>query len=245
MVPTTQSADLRAYYFEHTKNDQLDSKLLARLPLLHPEGLREQTGDGPADPLRRVVKVRSTMVKRRTAVFSASTPSWNCSARPCTTRSGSHYGKAALAVLARYADPNALIRFGRPPDPVSDPVLPRRVARAPRHPAVGCCPQSLELWVAPTRIDFAELAADIAVEAEQAQVITEQIEDLDERFANLYAEADPTESSPRRPASARGVHSMEHRSGCRPGNGRGTAVAVATARGLPAVSLMRWICCRG
>lgn len=47
MVPTTQSADLRAYYSKHTKNDHLDSKLLARLPLLHPEGLREHTGDGP------------------------------------------------------------------------------------------------------------------------------------------------------------------------------------------------------
>ena len=46
MVPTTQSADLRAYYSKHTKNDRLDSKMLARLPLLHPEGLREHTGTG-------------------------------------------------------------------------------------------------------------------------------------------------------------------------------------------------------
>lgn len=62
MVPTTQSADLRAYYSEHTKNDHPDSKLLARLPLLHPEGLREHIGDGPAEPLRRVVKIRSSIV---------------------------------------------------------------------------------------------------------------------------------------------------------------------------------------
>lgn len=70
MVPTTQSADLRAYYSKHTKNDHLDSKLLARLPLLHPEGLRDHTGNGPAEPLRRVVKMRSSVVKRRTAVYS-------------------------------------------------------------------------------------------------------------------------------------------------------------------------------
>ena len=38
LVPTTQSADLRAYYAKHTKNDRLDSAILARLPLLHPEG---------------------------------------------------------------------------------------------------------------------------------------------------------------------------------------------------------------
>jgi hypothetical protein len=30
-------ADLRAYYSKHAKNDHLDSKMLARLPLLHPE----------------------------------------------------------------------------------------------------------------------------------------------------------------------------------------------------------------
>lgn len=70
LVPTTQSADLRDYYSKHTKTDRLDSVLLARLPLLHPEGLREHTGDGPADPLRRIVKQRSSIAKRRTAVFN-------------------------------------------------------------------------------------------------------------------------------------------------------------------------------
>ena len=105
MVPTTQSADLRAYYSKHTKNDHLDSKLLARLPLLHPEGLREHTGDGPAEPLRRVVKIRSSIVKRRTAVFQLLGPAWYDAL-------GSNYGKAALALLARYADPHSLIRVG-------------------------------------------------------------------------------------------------------------------------------------
>ena len=70
MVPTTQSADLRKYYSKHTKNDRIDSELLARLPLLHPEGLREYSGQGPADPLRRLVKQRATMVKRRVAVYA-------------------------------------------------------------------------------------------------------------------------------------------------------------------------------
>ncbi len=42
LVPTTQSADLRAYYSKHTKNDRLDSAILARVPLLHPEGLNTE-----------------------------------------------------------------------------------------------------------------------------------------------------------------------------------------------------------
>jgi len=66
MVPPEQSADLRAYYSKHTKSDRLDSRILARLPLLHPDGLHPEQGLGPADTLRREVKIRSTLVKRRT-----------------------------------------------------------------------------------------------------------------------------------------------------------------------------------
>jgi hypothetical protein len=103
LVPTTQSADLRAYYSKHTKNDHLDSKILARLPLLHPDGLREHTDAGPAGPLRRIVKQRSSVVKRRTAIFQRLDaqlellgPAWYDALR-------ASYGKAALAVLARSA----------------------------------------------------------------------------------------------------------------------------------------------
>jgi hypothetical protein len=39
LVPPEQAADLRAYYAKHTKTDRLDSRVLARLPVLHPDGL--------------------------------------------------------------------------------------------------------------------------------------------------------------------------------------------------------------
>ncbi|MGH7920944.1 MAG: IS110 family transposase, partial [Candidatus Dormibacteraceae bacterium] len=39
MVPPEQAADLRDYYNKHAKTDRLDSRVLARLPLAHPEGL--------------------------------------------------------------------------------------------------------------------------------------------------------------------------------------------------------------
>jgi transposase len=195
MVPTTQSADLRAYYSKHTKNDHLDSKLLARLPLLHPEGLREHTGDGPAEPLRRVVKIRSSIVKRRTAVFQRLDALLELLGPAWYDALGSNYGKAALALLARYADPHSLIRVGHAR-------LTRFLIRHSRgawreqHATMllAAAQESLQLWGsgAEAAIDFAELAADIAVEAQQAQMLTEQIEDLDERCANLYAEADPT-----------------------------------------------------
>ena len=40
-------------------------------------------------------------------------------------------------------------------------------------------------------MNFAELAEDIAHEAEQALFLTRQIKQIDERIANLYADADP------------------------------------------------------
>ncbi len=67
LVPPEQSADLRDYYNKHTKTDRLDSRVLARLPLLHPEGLRGIDNLGPAQSLRRAVRHRASMVKRRTA----------------------------------------------------------------------------------------------------------------------------------------------------------------------------------
>ena len=59
---------------------------------------------------------------------------------------------------------------------------------------IAAARETLALWAqtdGTLGIDFAELAADIAAEAEQARFLTEQIEDLDERIANLYTEADP------------------------------------------------------
>jgi transposase len=54
MVPPERSADLRRYYSKHAKTDQLDSRLLARLPMLHP--LLQPRRD---DALRKRVRQRT------------------------------------------------------------------------------------------------------------------------------------------------------------------------------------------
>lgn len=191
MVPTAQSADLRAYYSKHTKNDHLDSRLLARLPLLHPEGLRDYTSDGPGEPLRRAVKLRASIVKRRTAVYQRLDALLELLGPAWYDAFGSDYAKTTLAVLARYADPATVLRLGQAR-------LTRFLIRHSRGAwredkaaqILHAARESIALW-GNDGIDFAELAADIAVEAEQAQMLTTQVEDLDERIANFYAEADP------------------------------------------------------
>jgi len=191
MVSTTQSADLRDYLSKHTKNDRIDSEVLARLPMFHPEGLREFAGQGPADPLRRLVKQRSSMVKRRTAVLARLDalvellgPGWHAVL-------GSDFGVTALEFLARYADPHAVIRLGRA-RLARFLITQSRGSWREDHAAalIAAAKDALVLWGV-DGMDFAELAKDIRHEAEQAQFLTRQIKEIDERIAGLYAQADP------------------------------------------------------
>jgi hypothetical protein len=64
LVPPERSADLRRYYARHTKSDRLDSQLLARLPMLHPDGLYVEQGLGLGDALKRAAKLHSTLTHR-------------------------------------------------------------------------------------------------------------------------------------------------------------------------------------
>jgi len=140
--------------------------------------------------MRRAVKMRASIVKRRTAVFQRLDAQLELLGPGWYDALGSNYGKAALAVLARYADPTALLRLG-PARLTRFLIRFSRGAWRENHAQLllAAARESVQLWG--DGIDFAELAADIAVEAEQAQVLTGQIEDLDERIANLYTEADP------------------------------------------------------
>ena len=115
LVSAERSADLRAYYAKHTKSDRLDSVLLARLPLLHPEGLHPERGLGPGDPPRRPTKMRSTLVKRRTtslarldALLEILGPDWHAAFAADLSN------KTPLQFLAAgYADPHTVRRLGR------------------------------------------------------------------------------------------------------------------------------------
>ena len=65
MVPSMQSADLRAYYFKHAKNDRSVFPRAGPAAAAALEGLRPVSGVGPADPLRRVTRRRASLVQRR------------------------------------------------------------------------------------------------------------------------------------------------------------------------------------
>ena len=192
LIPPEQSADLRDYYSKHTKSDRLDSRMLARLPLLHPEGLRPAEGLGPADTLRRATKLRASLVKRRNVIVARLDsylellgPQWHAAFGGKLTR------YTPLRFLATgYADPHALRRLGKTR-------LTRFIWRY-SHGAWGdqhatrllaAAAETLQLWDG--ELSYPDLAEDIAAEARLALALCTEIRDLDVKLASLLHQVDP------------------------------------------------------
>ena len=204
LVAPEQSADLRDYYNKHTKTDRLDSRILARLPLLHPEGLSAYDGPTPADPLRRVMRRRAKLVKARVATFQRIDalvellgPGW------AEVLGAGDYTKTALVVLERYGDPQALRRLGlRRLSELMIKTSKGAWREAKAAALLAAAEDTLTLW-AGGGLDFAELAADIAAEVRVARSLNDEIAVLEQRAAPMFAAQD------RRPAvedgDARGI----------------------------------------
>ena len=192
MVPPEQSADLRDYYSKHVKSDRLDSRILARVPLLHPGGLRPAEGLGPAGPLRRAVQLRGSLVKRRSVIVARLdsylellSPAWHAAFGGDLTL------LTALRFLAAgYAGPHAVRRLGKAR-------LARLIWRwshgawAEDHAGriLAAAAETLRLW--DTELSYPDLAEDIAAEARLALGLTTEIRDLDTKIAALLAQLDP------------------------------------------------------
>jgi len=192
LVPPEQSADLRDYYHKHTKCDRLDSRVLARLPLLHPEGLVCLDGLGPADPLRRAVRHRSSLAKRRVKTMQRLDALIELLGPALSEVIGTgEYNKSALAVLEGYGDPRALKRLGRK----RLTALLVRTSRghwreAKADELLAAADETIQLWSG-GGLDFAELAADIGSEARLVGRLDAEIAGVDKRIAALYNDVDP------------------------------------------------------
>ena len=192
LVPPERAADLRKYFSKHAKTDKLDSKMLARLPGLHPEGVAGHDAAGPTDDLRRAVRRRANLVKDRVTVHQRLDALLELFGPGYAEALGAgDYSKTALAVLAGFGNPRALLRFGRErltsllvkssqgawrEDKADDLLLAARAA--------------VDLW-ADGGIDFAGVADDITSEVRMAQLLDTEIARIDERIEALYAKADP------------------------------------------------------
>lgn len=191
MVAPEQSADLRKYYKKHTKNDRLDSFILSRVPLLHPEGLVEVSGLGPADPLKRAVRRRVRLVAERHACHQRIDAMLDLLGPAYNEALGTRATKTAALVLERYGNPKSLRRLG----------LSRLTGLVARTSGgqlgadyaarlLEAASEAIELWKG-GGLDFDELAWDIAQEVRIIGQLEAEIDRLDARIAELYKEADP------------------------------------------------------
>lgn len=191
LVPSEQSSDLRDYLAKHTKTDRLDAEMLARLPVLHPEGLHLAEALGPGDPLKRAVKIRAGLVHRRTTAMARLDCLLEILGPEWIEALGSRMRDTTFKFLAAYANPHQVKRLGAV-----------RLARWFQHHTrkawgperaraiIAAAEARLALW-GNDGLDFEALVADIAAEAAIALEVSEQIALLDRRIHDLYTEADP------------------------------------------------------
>lgn len=113
-VSSARAADLRRFLSRHAKSNGIDADTLARLPLVDPDGVR---------PLRLPTAEQAALDRRVRACDRLTQAASEHKVRikdlvrqlmPLTPLTGD-LGKADLAVLARWADPRALLRAGTPP----------------------------------------------------------------------------------------------------------------------------------
>ena len=191
LVAPEQSADLRRYYKKHVKNDRLDSVLLARLPLLHPDGLDAIADLGPADALKRAVRRRVNLVEEHLACRQRLDSMLDLLGPGYVEVLGIRGSKTSLMVLERYGDPTTLRRLG----------LNRLTALLRRTSGgkwnidharrlLDAANEAIALWSG-GGLDFAELAWDLASEVRIMRQLELEIGRLDARIAELYADADP------------------------------------------------------
>ncbi len=192
LVPPERAADLRRYYAKHTKNDRLDSHVLARLPLLHPEGLNPIEGLGPADALKRAVRRRVKLVEWQLACRQRLDPMLDLLG-PAYAEGlgGARYTKTALEILERYGDPRKLRRLG-----VNRLAALMRGTSGGRWGTdkatelVAAASEAITLWEH-DQLDFDELAWDLASEVRLIRQLGDEIARLEARIDGLYEKADP------------------------------------------------------
>jgi hypothetical protein len=166
--------------------------MLARLPMLHPEGLHEAHGLGPGATLRRSTKLRSNLVKRRSACLARLDALLEILGPGWMQVFGADLSNITpLRFLAAgYACPHTVKRLGRAR-------LTRFLYRHSRgrwgseraEALLTAAEETLVLWDG--ELDYTELAEDVAIEARLALHLGEEIKGLEERIGILFHEADP------------------------------------------------------
>ena len=202
-VSSAKAADLRRFLSRHAKSNGIDADTLARLPLVDPDGLRplELPGVQTAALDRRV---RATdRLTRAAAEHKVRIKDLVRQLLPVTPLTG-ELGAADLAVLARWADPRALLAAG--------PVRLTTVIAKASHGQQGAeraaawrdaATEALELYAAYPAMPFTDLAAEVTTEVRLLRAVQAELAEHAAHREEAYRWADPGQLARSLPGLAR------------------------------------------
>ena len=192
-VSSEKASDLRKFLSRHAKSNSIDALTLARLAIVAPESLRpvELSGADRAS-LDRRVRACDRLTKRA-AEHKVRIKDLIRQLMPMTPLTGD-LGKADLAVLERWADPNALLKAGKAR-------LTAVIAKASNNHLgaeradewIAAARASVELYGGDTAVAFADLAAEVATEVRLLRVIERELDDHAEVREAAYRAVDTWE----------------------------------------------------
>jgi transposase len=192
-VSSAKAADLRRFLSRHTKTNGIDADTLARLPLFDPAGLQPLELPG-ADRAALDRRVRATdRLTQAGAEHKRRIKDLVRQLLPMTPLTGD-LGVADLAVLERFADPNALVKLGLKR-------LSALIAKASHNHQgterarqwLDAAEASLELYAGHPAVAFADLAAEVATEVRLLRAIQAELAAHATERENRYRRVDPTE----------------------------------------------------
>jgi transposase len=175
-VSSAKAADLRRFFSRHAKSNGIDADTLARLPLVDPGGL---------GPLQLPTRPEQAALDRRVRATDRLTRAGAEHKRrikdlvrqlmPASPLTGD-LGLADLAVLDRYADPNALLRLGKTR-------LTRLIATASNNHLgaeraeqwLTAAGEAVALYGAHPAVAYLDLAAEVATEVRLLRAIQTEL----------------------------------------------------------------------
>jgi transposase len=192
-VSSAKAADLRRFLSRHTKTNGIDAETLTRLPLFDPAGLQPLVLAG-AERAALDRRVRATdRLTQQGALHKRRIKDLVRQLLPMTPLTGD-LGVADLAVLERYADPNALVRLG----------LKRLTTLIERHSHghqgierarqwVAAAEASIELYAGHPAVAFTDLAAEVATEVRLLRAVQAELASHAAERETAYRWVDPLE----------------------------------------------------
>jgi len=190
-VPSAKAADLRRFLSRHAKSNGIDAKTLARLPLVDPDGLRPVELPG-ADRATLDRRVRACdRLTRTCATHKRRIKDLVRQLMPMSPLGGD-IGRSDLAVLERFADPNALVKVGKAR-------LGRLIAKASHNHQgearaeqwLASARQALTLYEGDSAVAFADLAAEVATEVRLLRAAEAELAAHAEVRERSYRRVDP------------------------------------------------------